>query len=107
MSAPVAEPNTRPVSPARPTDTAGTAVPGLVPFNGIRRVPPPVNEPIRSYAPGSPERAALKARLASMSTERVELPIIIVGEECRTGAIVQAVMQQAQCHVMSSEARRV
>ena len=32
-------------------------------FNGHRRVPPPVNEPIRSYAPGSPERASLKARL--------------------------------------------
>ena len=32
-------------------------------FNGTRRVPPPVNEPVKGYAPGSPERAALKARL--------------------------------------------
>ena len=36
-------------------------------FNGHRRVPPPVNEPVRSYAPGSPERASLKARLAAMA----------------------------------------
>ena len=36
-------------------------------FNGHRRVPPPVNEPIRSYAPGSPERASLKARLTAMA----------------------------------------
>jgi 1-pyrroline-5-carboxylate dehydrogenase len=32
-------------------------------FNGRRRVPAPVNEPVRSYAPGTPERASLKARL--------------------------------------------
>ena len=34
-------------------------------MNAVRRVPTAVNEPIRSYAPGSPERAELKARLAS------------------------------------------
>jgi 1-pyrroline-5-carboxylate dehydrogenase len=51
-----------------------------VAFNGIRRVPAAVNEPVRSYAPGSPERASLKARLASMSAERIEIPIIIGGE---------------------------
>src|SRR4030095_9620272 len=38
---------------------------------GNRRVPPPVNEPVRSYAPGSPERAALKDRLTSMASERI------------------------------------
>jgi 1-pyrroline-5-carboxylate dehydrogenase len=101
MSAPVAEKTTRPASPSRPTDTAGPAVPGLVPFNGIRRVPPPVNEPIRSYAPGSPERASLKARLASMSTERIEIPIIIGGEEFRTGEIAQSVMPHAHSHVLA------
>jgi hypothetical protein len=38
-------------------------------FNGNRRVPPPVNEPVKSYTPGSVERAALKERLRSMSNE--------------------------------------
>ena len=29
-------------------------------MNGIVRVPTPVNEPVRAYAPGSPEKASLK-----------------------------------------------
>ena len=54
-------------------------------FNGRRRVPPPVNEPIKSYAPGSPERASLKARLKTMAAETVDIPLIIGGKEIRTG----------------------
>ena len=42
-------------------------------FSGIRRVVPPVNEPIRSYAPGTPERAAVKARLAAATQLQVNL----------------------------------
>ena len=45
----------------------------LAGFAGTRRVPPPVNEPVRSYVPGSPEKLALKARLASMAKERVDI----------------------------------
>jgi hypothetical protein len=48
-------------------------------FNGNRRVPPPVNEPVRSYAPGTSERAALKDRLKSMAAERIDIPLIIGG----------------------------
>ena len=70
-------------------------------FNGTRRVPPPVNEPVRSYAPGSPERTALKARLASMTNERVDIPVIIGGEELRTGDTAQAVMPHAHGHVLA------
>src|SRR5829696_5828997 len=54
-------------------------------FTGLRRVPTPINEPIKSYAPGSPERAELKTRLASMAGEHVEIPVIIGGKEVRTG----------------------
>ena len=43
-------------------------------FAGNRRAPTPVNEPVKSYAPGSPERAELKARLKSMAAERIEKP---------------------------------
>ena len=50
-------------------------------FNGHRRVPPPVNEPIRSYAPGSPERASLKARLTTMAGETIDIPLVIGGKE--------------------------
>ena len=57
----------------------------LAGFTGTRRVPPPMNEPVKSYAPGSPERAALKARLKEMANERIDIPIIIGGKEIRTG----------------------
>ena len=48
-------------------------------------MPPPVNEPIKSYAPGSPERASLKARLKTMAAETVDIPLFIGGKEIRTG----------------------
>src|SRR6478672_8293684 len=69
-------------------------------FSGTRRVPKPVNEPVKSYAPGSPERAALKERLASMAKERVDIPIIIGGKEIRTGDLAQAVMPHDHAHVL-------
>jgi 1-pyrroline-5-carboxylate dehydrogenase len=53
--------------------------------DGIFRVPEPYNEPIRGYAPGSPERASLERRIASMSSERADAPCVIAGEEIRTG----------------------
>jgi 1-pyrroline-5-carboxylate dehydrogenase len=70
-------------------------------FNGIRRVPPPVNEPVRSYAPGSPERAELKARIKAMAGERVEIPVVIGGREIRTGRTAQSVMPHDHGHVLA------
>src|SRR5688572_4627704 len=52
---------------------------------GIPRVPPPVNEPNLTYLPGSPERATLKARLAAMASEKIDIPLIVGGCEIRTG----------------------
>ena len=54
-------------------------------FAGVRRVPTPVNEPNKSYAPGSPERVELKARLKAMASEKIDIPLIIGGREIRTG----------------------
>ncbi len=70
-------------------------------FAGVRRVPVPVNEPVKSYAPGSPERAELKARLDSMAAERIDIPVIIGGKEIRTGRIEQAVMPFNHKHVLA------
>ena len=69
-------------------------------FNGHRRVPPPVNEPIKSYAPGSPERASLKARLKPMAGENVDIPLVIGGKEIRTGNCGQVVMPHDHQHVL-------
>jgi 1-pyrroline-5-carboxylate dehydrogenase len=71
-------------------------------FAGIRRVPPTINEPIRSYAPGSPERASLQARLAAMSTERPEIPVIIGGKEIRTGDLGTVTMPHDHGHVIAT-----
>lgn len=49
--------------------------------NGIPHIPEPVNEPVFQYAPGSPERASLKARLSEIKNDSVEIPAIIGGEE--------------------------
>ena len=73
----------------------------LAGFSGTRRVPPPVNEPVKSYGPGTPEKAALKARLANMAKERVDIPIIIGGKEIRTGNLAQSVMPHDHTHVLA------
>ena len=82
----------------QPASQGAAAV--LSAITGIRRVPAPVNEPVRSYAPGSPERAELKARLESMANERVDIPIFIGGREIRTGKTAQAVMPHNHQHVL-------
>ena len=52
--------------------------------NGIVSVPPPVNDPIRSYAPGLPEKVSLKAKIKEMLSDEIEIPLIIGGKEVRT-----------------------
>jgi len=70
-------------------------------FNGNRRVPPPANEPVKSYAPGTPERTELKSRLKSMAAERIEIPVVIGGKEFRSGKTAQAVMPHDHAHVLA------
>ncbi len=72
------------------------------PSNGIRRLGPAINEPIHTFAPGSPERAALKTRLAAMEKERPEIPLVIGGQEIRTGDIAKAVSPHKHKHVTAT-----
>jgi 1-pyrroline-5-carboxylate dehydrogenase len=51
---------------------------------GTYRMAHPVNEPIYSYAPGSPEREKLKAALADLKSKQIEIPLVIDGKEIRT-----------------------
>ena len=69
-------------------------------FNGRRQIPPPVNEPVKSYAPGSPERCELKARLNAMASERIDIPMLIGGKDVRTGRTANAVMPHCHRHVL-------
>src|SRR5215471_18924159 len=66
------------------------------------RIPTPVNEPIRSYAPGTAERQALKQKLAVMSAEKVDIPLIIGGKEVRTGDTGTQVMPHRHGHVLAT-----
>ena len=47
-------------------------------------VPKPINEPILSYAPGSPERASLKDRIEELKAQQIEVPIIIGGQDVKS-----------------------
>jgi 1-pyrroline-5-carboxylate dehydrogenase len=66
-----------------------------------RRPPVPVNEPVRSYAPGTPERAELKARLVTMAKEDLDIPIVIGGRDMRTSETRQTVMPFSHRHVLA------
>ena len=66
----------------------------------ISKAPVPVNEPVKGYSPGSPERASLKAALARMSAETIEMPLVIDGKEVRTSKRGQAVMPHRHAHVL-------
>ena len=57
-----------PAGRTKPSDFAGSRR-----MDAVITVPEPRNEPVRSYAPGSPERAALEARLKELAAEQIEL----------------------------------
>jgi 1-pyrroline-5-carboxylate dehydrogenase len=53
-------------------------------MDAVTNVPPPTNEPVLTYAPGSPERAALQQRLTELATEPLELTMTL-GDKQRMG----------------------
>ena len=68
--------------------------------NAILKVPTPANEPINSYAPGTPERDLLKAAIADIAAKKVEIPLIIGGKEVRTGKTGKVIMPHDHQHVL-------
>ncbi len=66
------------------------------------RIPVPINDPVRSYEPGSSDRQALKSRLAEMSAEKIEIPLVIGGKEVRTGDTGTQVMPHRHGHVLAT-----
>ena len=53
--------------------------------NAYFKLPEPANEPVYSYAPGTPERKALKDKLEELQSKEIEVPLIIGGKEIYTG----------------------
>lgn len=57
--------------------------------NAAIAVPFPNNEPVLSYAPGTPERAKLRTALDDLKAKQIEVPLIIGGKEVRTGNLAK------------------
>jgi 1-pyrroline-5-carboxylate dehydrogenase len=69
--------------------------------DAVVAVPPPVNEPVLGYAPGSRERARLEAEVARMAGEVIEIPAVIGGQRVTTGRCFDVVMPHAHRHVLA------
>ncbi|MDP2305243.1 MAG: L-glutamate gamma-semialdehyde dehydrogenase [Pseudomonadota bacterium] len=69
--------------------------------NGLFRVPRPVNEPVRAYAPGTAERASLERELARQAAEVVEIPCVVGGMDVYTGRTRDVTMPHAHGHVIA------
>jgi 1-pyrroline-5-carboxylate dehydrogenase len=53
--------------------------------NAYFKVPVPINEPVLTYAPGTPERESIKKKLQELQSKEIEIPLIIGGKEIKTG----------------------
>lgn len=69
---------------------------------GTFSAPPPINEPIAGYAPGSPERASLKAELKRQENLQVEVAPTIDGKTINTGDTGKMVMPHDHGHVLGT-----
>lgn len=69
---------------------------------GLFRVPLPVNEPVRDYAPGSSDRASLVRAVNAASSEVIEIPCVIGGEHVFTGRTVPVTMPCVHRHVLAN-----
>ncbi|WP_329174315.1 L-glutamate gamma-semialdehyde dehydrogenase [Streptomyces sp. NBC_01477] len=66
-------------------------------MDAVTQVPAPVNEPVHTYAPGSPERARLEAKLKELAGNPADLPMFIGGEQ-RMGGGERADVVQPHNH---------
>ena len=70
-------------------------------LDAVTTVPVPANEPVRSYAPGSPERTAIEARIKELAGERAELTMTIGGRrQLGGGTRVDVVQPHRHRHVL-------
>ena len=67
----------------------------------ISNIPYPVNEPVKSYAPGSPEKKELKSVLAEMKSSVMDIPMVIGGEEIRTDKKIEIRPPHEHNHVLA------
>jgi 1-pyrroline-5-carboxylate dehydrogenase len=68
--------------------------------NAYFKPPIPINEPIKTYKPGSPEREELKKKLAELKSKQIEVPLIIGGQEIKTGNTEEMRIPHDHKHVL-------
>jgi len=68
----------------------------------MSNIPKPINEPIRNYESGSPEKISLKEKLAELSQKEIEIPLIIGGKEVHTGDTAKCIMPHNHGHVLAT-----
>lgn len=68
--------------------------------NAYFKVPHPINEPVKLYKPGSPERTELKKRLSELKSRQIEIPLIINGEEVKTGNTAEMKIPHDHKHIL-------
>ena len=71
-------------------------------INARVSVPTPRNEPILSYAPGSPEKLALKEQLRAFSNEAIEIPLLIGGGDVTTGDLGRCILPHDHRHTLAT-----
>src|SRR3954454_16155949 len=106
---PAGPPCTAPQRPIRRPRSAPTSPPRLltlqsapVTAHGLPRPPAPYNEPIKSYAPGSPERDEVRKRLDELSGQQMQLPLVIGGKDVQLSDTFDQVMPHAKDHVLAT-----
>jgi len=67
---------------------------------GFFNVPVATNEPVYSYAPGTPERESLQNMIAELSAKTIDAPMIINGEEVRTDDKAPMTSPQNHQHIL-------
>jgi 1-pyrroline-5-carboxylate dehydrogenase len=71
-------------------------------MSGITNIPRPHNEPVLTYAPGTPERGTLKSALTSVGSERPDIPVVVNGREIRTGDTQNVVSPHCHARVLAT-----
>jgi 1-pyrroline-5-carboxylate dehydrogenase len=70
-------------------------------MDAVSRVPAPVNEPVRQYAPGSHERAALESKIKELAGQQAELTMTINGQQQQAhGDRIDVVQPHNHRHVL-------
>ncbi|MDX2262483.1 MAG: L-glutamate gamma-semialdehyde dehydrogenase [Gemmatimonadales bacterium] len=71
-------------------------------MSAIGNIPTPINEPVLSYAPGTPERAGLQAAIAELGSVVTDIPVVINGVEYRPGKTNRVSSPQRHAHHLAN-----